>query len=290
MSWAELWLRGDSQDSELFEQALLDSGALSITVTDAADQPILEPAPGETPLWSQIIVTALYEGQSNLEHRAKAVLQATGEKALDWGQRRFDDEDWSRRWLIDFKPMRFGETLWVCAHHHEPPADAVVLRLDPGLAFGTGTHPTTAMCLHWLAANPPTAQRVVDYGCGSGILGIAAALLGAQGVVATDIDPQALQATTENARANAVADLIEATEPEQVDGTFDLILANILSGPLIELAPKLSQLVRSGGHIVVTGILDDQSEAVQAAYRQCGAQLAASEQLEQWNLHVLTMP
>lgn len=289
MSWKELWLRGNRENSECFEQVLLDQGALSITVTDAADQPILEPAPGETPLWSQLIVTALFGGDVDLGGVADRVLAATGTSVLDWGQRHFEDEDWTRTWLADFKPMQFGGRLWVCAHHHPAPDSGTIVRLDPGLAFGTGTHPTTAMCLHWLAEQNLSGLRVIDYGCGSGILAIACALLGADSVVATDIDPQALESTQSNAAANKVSDKVHTLEPEAVSGTTDLLVANILSGPLIELAPRLIKLATPGGRIVVTGILDEQSIAVQSAYLNAGARLVSSSCHDQWNLHVFAV-
>jgi ribosomal protein L11 methyltransferase len=176
------------------------------------------------------------------------------------------DQDWSETWRRDFHAMQFGSRLWVCPAHESPPdPNAVVVDMDPGLAFGTGTHATTAMCLEWLDVHPPEGLRVIDYGCGSGILAIAACKLGARDVTAVDIDPQAIQATQENARRNVVA--LRAVLPGELDAApADLLLANILANPLIELAGVLKGLVKPGGCIVMTGILAEQAEAVMTAY------------------------
>jgi len=178
------------------------------------------------------------------------------------------DRHWERTWLDNFVPMRFGERLWVCPREIQPPdADAVNLRLDPGLAFGTGTHPTTAMCLRWLDASLEQGLDVIDYGCGSGVLGIAALLLGAKHVVATDIDPQALQATRDNARVNCVDGRLECVGVEAMEGkTAHLVLVNILARPLIDLSATITAHCKSGGHIVLAGLLDKQEADVRAAY------------------------
>ena len=179
------------------------------------------------------------------------------------------DCDWSNTWRESFRSMCFGDRLWVCPFGETPPGpDAVVINLDPGLAFGTGTHTTTALCLEWLDANPPLDRRVVDYGCGSGILAIAAHRLGAASVQAVDIDPQALTAARENAVRNAIADGFEVLLPQALPVTqVDLVLANILANPLIELAGELSSRVCSGGEIVLTGLLEEQAEEVMRAYQ-----------------------
>jgi ribosomal protein L11 methyltransferase len=243
-------------------------GALSVTYEDAADQPLYEPPPGETPLWQHTIVTGLYEANTDVDALTQAI-QDFAPTAIDTLRVEIlEDKDWVREWMTRYQPMQFGDALWIVPSHHTPPdPKAVNILLDPGLAFGTGTHPTTAMCLRWLAAHPPLEQTVVDYGCGSGILAIAAAKLGAKQVIAVDNDPQALLATARNAEHNQVAAYIkclDVTPPLQT--TCDTLLANILAGPLISLAPRFAEIVRPGGNIVLSGILAEQAETVRHAY------------------------
>lgn len=257
-----------TRDPESFEDVLFALGAVAVTLEDAADDPVLEPAPGATPLWPTVVVKAVFEA-----HADPAVIGAALAQALtDAPPPRFEvlpDKAWEREWLKDFRPMRFGRRLWVCPNGM--PTDdpgAIRIELDPGLAFGTGTHPTTALCLEWLDAQDVAGRQVVDYGCGSGILGIAAARLGAAGVLAMDIDPQALIATRDNAGRNAVADRITISgDPELADQATDLLLANILAGPLVELAPRFAHAVRPGGWLALSGLLLEQAETVTAAYR-----------------------
>ena len=249
------------------------AGALSVTVEDAADDPVYEPLPGEVRTWPHNRVTALFPAGHDPEplHRELAALLA-GEVS-GWRVEGLADRDWERAWLDGFRPLRCGRRLWVCPTGQEPPEpDAVNLRLDPGLAFGTGTHPTTALCLAWLDAHPPTGS-LLDYGCGSGILAIAGLLLGARAAWAVDIDPQALTATRDNAARNGVDARLATGLPQALprDATFDLLLANILAGPLVELAPALAARLAPGGALVLSGILADQADAVAAAYRPwCG--------------------
>ncbi|RMG29089.1 MAG: 50S ribosomal protein L11 methyltransferase [Gammaproteobacteria bacterium] len=266
MTWVRLILEAEGEDPQALATRLEALGAASVTFEDAGDEPLLEPGVGETPLWRRTRVIGLFEagqGRRARQRLAHALPEAT-RLALE----PLPDRDWTRAWLDAFRPLRFGRRLWVVPSGFAPPPEAeVVLRLDPGLAFGTGTHPTTALCLEWLEAHPPEGQEVVDYGCGSGILAVAACLLGAVQVVAVDHDPQALAATRANAQRNRVHDRIQACRPEDAPaGTADLVLANILANPLIELAPRLAGRVRPGGRIVLSGILEAQAGAVAAAY------------------------
>ena len=267
MGWVQLILEAGERDPEALAALFESLGAASVTFEDAGDQPLLEPGVGETPLWDRTRVIGLFEAEQANEVRTR-LRSELGAAADRLAVEALPDRDWTRAWMDAFRPMRFGSRLWVVPTGFETPAEAeVVLHLDPGLAFGTGTHPTTALCLEWLDANPPVGQQVIDYGCGSGILAVAACRLGAASVVAVDNDPQALVATRENAQRNRVARRITACLPEADPGvSADLLLANILANPLIELAPRLAARVRPGGRIVLSGILADQTEAVRAAY------------------------
>ena len=244
--------------------------ALSITWQDAGDTPVLEPLPGETPLWDDLIITALFAGDTDIS----ALLATLEANKQQWQISRnltetIKDQDWERAWMDDFHPMQFGENLWIYPSWNEiPDNDSVKIILDPGLAFGSGTHPTTALCLEWLDANPPKGLSVIDYGCGSGILAIAAAKLGAEKILATDIDKQALIATKDNMEKNHIAeDLIETCFPDTLaKEPVDLLIANILSGPLVELAEIFSQLTKANGAIVLSGILEEQTNDIKEAY------------------------
>ncbi len=267
MPWLQLTIHIDQSLNDKAEQALLDAGALSVTLKDAEDNPVLEPAPGETPLWNKIILTGLFEADintDNLKQQIREQLSADIPLKLE----PLEDKDWIRAWMDNYKPMQFGERLWVCPKHIEPPEpDAVNLMLDPGLAFGTGTHPTTALCLQWLDGAGLNNKNILDFGCGSGVLAIAALMLGAQHCDATDIDPQALQATEDNAKENSVIDKLDAMKPEQLpDQQYDIVLANILAGPLVDLASQLASYTKSGGDIVLSGILESQANEIISAY------------------------
>jgi ribosomal protein L11 methyltransferase len=266
------------------ENACFAAGALSVTLTDAVDDAILEPAPGELRLWPQTVLQAVFDAEAADAATIVLLAEALGVPANVIRAERLADRAWEREWLKDFHSMRFGERLWIVPSHETPPSepDAVVVRLDPGLAFGTGTHPSTALCLGWLDANLADGATVIDYGCGSGVLAVAAVRLGASRAHAFDIDPQALIATADNATANGVSDRIAlhhaaATLPSGVD----VVLANILAGTLIELAPVLSGLVRPGGQLVLAGILDDQATGVRTAFAPY-ATLGACGQREGW--------
>ena len=270
---------------EWIEAGLFEAGALSVTVLDAQDHPLNEPQPGELPLWPTVTIEALFAAEHPMD-QAIAELNATGIVHADEAVTvsTLDDQVWTRAWMDDFQPMAFGQRLWVCPTHTPPnPAWPVVVRLDPGLAFGSGTHPTTALCLRWLdqwaraSASGVDNQTVIDFGCGSGILAVAAAKLGARAVVATDHDDQALTATVDNAQANDVGEAIQTLSPSaffELDPPpmADVVLANILAGPLIKLAPRLMALVKPGGWLVLSGILLDQAQAVKDAYRGLDAQ------------------
>jgi ribosomal protein L11 methyltransferase len=264
----QLTLNIGSRNPGPYEDALFELGAVSVTLEDAADDPVLEPAPGETPLWPTVVVKAVFGVESDADVIAACLAQALPDTPAP----RFEvlpDKPWEREWLKDFKPMRFGQRLWVCPGGLPAGApDAIRIELDPGLAFGTGTHPTTALCLEWLDAQALAGLALVDYGCGSGILAIAAAKLGAVPVLAMDIDPQALIATSENAERNGVAGRIAVTgDPQLAAGNTDVLLANILAGPLVELAPRFARAVRPGGRVALSGLLLEQADTVTSAYR-----------------------
>ncbi len=269
MPWLQLKVKAARPQTEKLEDALLASGAVSVTLQDAADQPIFEPALGETPLWDDIRVTGLYSADIDI---AKASLQAQkvfGGELPEHKWELLEDKDWEREWMKNYHAIRCGERLWICPSWQQPPEpDKINLMLDPGLAFGTGTHPTTFMCLQWIDQQDLTDKQIVDYGCGSGILGIAALLMGATQVIGVDIDPQALLATTENAKRNNLpADAMPVYLPPRCPKVqADVVLANILAGPLADLTTQLNALTRPGGRICLSGILGVQAEGVIAAY------------------------
>lgn len=288
MPWLQITLPAADIDPQAIAEAFDSLGALSVTLQDAADQPLFEPPPGATPLWSQVLVTALFEAGAECTHIKSVLAGRFGPACADRLRiEPLDDRDWVRAWMDGYAPMRFGARLWIVPTGFDvPDPGAVNLLLDPGLAFGTGTHPTTALCLEWLDAHPPVDQLVIDYGCGSGILGIAALKLGAREVWAVDNDPQALTATLDNAQRNGVADRVVTLLPPQLLAhqpglQADLLLANILANPLIELAPRFASLVRPSGALVLSGILAEQAESVASAYRST-FEMAPTTQREDW--------
>lgn len=252
-------------------EALLEAaGAVSVSLADAADEPLYEPGPDERPLWRETRVRALFANAGSLRSVLDGIESALGAGALRapfFGP--VPERDWVRETQDAFEPRRFGR-LWVCPTWSDPPRGAeAVLRLDPGLAFGTGSHPTTALCLEWLAAAPLDGATVLDYGCGSGILAVGAALLGAACCHAVDHDPQALAATRANAAANGVAGRVDALAPEALPPlAADVVVANILAGPLVSLAGRLAAGTRAGGRVALSGILGHQAAEVGAAYRR----------------------
>jgi len=282
MDWAEVSLAVLREQVPELEEALLGLGAVAVTLQDQADVPVLEPAPGAAPLWPVVRICGLFPDSVNRDEVALALLHAAGSGPPEppaW--REVADQVWERAWMDRFRPMRFGRKLWIVPSGMESPDDeqAVLLRLDPGLAFGTGTHPSTALCLQWIDEREFAGSRVVDYGCGSGILGIACAMKGAQRVICVDNDPQALEATAANATRNAVSRQIVCRTPEAYrENDADVLLANILAGPLVDLAPRLLGSLRSGGKIVLSGILEEQAEDVARVYRKSCGELEARVQ------------
>lgn len=270
MHWIQIILETSREQCESLEDALLEQGALSVTYVDAGDQPLFEPDPGETPLWDAVRLVGLFPAEAAMDSVIKQLENQFGDKLPKHRTEILEDKDWIREWMDQFQPMQFGERLWIVPSWTKPPQpDAVNLMLDPGLAFGTGTHATTSLCLQWLDAHSPEGMSVIDYGCGSGVLGIAALLLGCDTMCGIDIDPQALIATHQNAEQNGIAKdqysvYLPAQAPHEV---ADMVLANILAGPLISLSEDISSRVKPGGKLVLSGILSTQAQDVLAAYQ-----------------------
>jgi ribosomal protein L11 methyltransferase len=260
----------ETLNPDVVEAVMLRHGACSITLTDAGDVSVLEPAPGETPLWPAMRITGLYPVDADFDALRADLRQTLAIATLPPHEvTELEDRDWEREWLRDFGPMQFGSRLWICPGDSDA-ADvgAVEVRLDPGLAFGTGTHPTTALCLEWLDGLDLDNKTILDYGCGSGVLAIAALRLGSMHALAMDIDPQAIMATRANAARNHVSDRLRLVDSaEQVDGIFDVVVANILAGPLIQLAESIAAHVAGGCMLALSGILSEQIDDVLGAYR-----------------------
>ncbi|MES2823739.1 MAG: 50S ribosomal protein L11 methyltransferase [Pseudomonadota bacterium] len=271
MPWLQLNIITPRKLAEQLEDALLESGAVSVTLQDNADQPIFEPGLGETPLWDTVRITGLYDAEIATAETTELASKAFGADLPQHTWELLEDKDWEREWMKNFHAIRCGEHLWICPSWQTPPEpDKVNLMLDPGLAFGTGTHPTTFMCMQWIDQQNFVGLDIVDYGCGSGILGLATLLMGARQVIGVDIDPQALLATTENARRNNLpSDAMPVYLPPNCPKVeADIVLANILAGPLAQLAPVLSTMTKMGGKICLSGILGIQAETVKGAYLQ----------------------
>jgi ribosomal protein L11 methyltransferase len=269
MPWLQVRLAISPEQAETYEDALLDVGAVSVTFMDAEDQPIFEPDLNTTPLWSHTHLLALFEADTPADSVFAHLRLLTGAALPEHQAEVIEDQDWERSWMDNFHPMRFGQRLWIVpSWHAAPEPEAVNLLLDPGLAFGTGTHPTTALCLEWLDGQALDGLEVLDFGCGSGILAIAALLLGARHAVGTDIDVQALEASRDNAGRNGIAEqrLALYLPPDLPPVAADVLVANILAGPLVMLAPQLASLVKPGGLLALSGILAEQGEEVAAAY------------------------
>ena len=263
-----LTLTLDGLDAERVEEACFEFGALAVSYTDQRDDPILEPAPGEFRLWPHSRLQALFPFETSPEELVAGLSHVLRVEPARLGVETLADKVWEREWLRDFHPMCFGKRLWVAPHHANVHTQgAIIVRLDPGLAFGTGTHATTAMCLAWLDEHAAEGQVAIDYGCGSGVLGVAAAKLGARAVHAFDIDPQALTATRDNAQANDVTERVHVVERDAaLPPNADVLLANILCGPLCDPAPRFAELTRPGGKIVLAGLLSAQADEVTRAH------------------------
>lgn len=280
MAWQQLHLQCEKDNVDLAEALLLEAGALSIALDDAGDQPLFEPLPGESPLWDEVILTGLFDATiesgtpdviEQLSHEIGAQVQAS----RTWVSA-VDDKDWEREWMSNYKPIECANDLWIVPNWLTPPnPKATNIIMDPGLAFGTGYHATTRLCLDWLTEQDLTDKVVIDYGCGSGILGIAALLLGARHVYAVDIDPQAVLATNQNAARNHVGNHLQAFLPEdfttfwqqQNVAPVEVMVANILAKPLIALAPYFVTLMAPKSRIVLAGLIESQTEQVTEAYQ-----------------------
>ena len=271
MPWLQLTLETSPDDAERISDALSALGAAAVTLQDGADQPLYEPPPGETPLWSDTRIVGLFEADADMDNITRRLAsQLEMDELPPWRVSPLEDKDWEREWMDSFHPMPFGKRLWIVPSWHDAPdSDAINILLDPGLAFGTGTHPTTALCLQWLDEHGADHPEVIDYGCGSGILAVAALKLGASHAWAVDNDPQALIATRDNAQKNQVTERIDTVAPARLpDLSVRLLLANILAQPLLELAERFAKLVEPGGHIVLSGILQHQAEGIARHYGQ----------------------
>jgi len=284
MEWRQFVMNLESIEPDRLEEVLLRHGAQSLTLSDAGDDPVLEPEPGTAPLWSTTRITALFAANADFERLRTDLKQTLAVDTLPRNRvEALTDRDWEREWLKDFMPMRFGERLWVSPDGFVVDADdAVVVRLDAGLAFGTGTHATTALCLQWLDKTEIAGKTLLDFGCGSGILAIAGLKLGAKSVTAVDIDPQAITATRQNALNNEVDKrLVTTLQIDQLDDQFDIVIANILARTLVDHAGLVCDRLRPGGRLALSGILAEQVVDVTAAYQHC-VEFAAAEYRDNW--------
>ncbi|MCW8109065.1 50S ribosomal protein L11 methyltransferase [Alteromonas ponticola] len=269
MPWLQLKIDSSAEQAEQIGNMLSANGAQAVTFVDAKDTPMYEPKPGEVMLWPDTQVVGLFDASDDMPSIINNLQKAKVlGKDFNYRLEPLEDKDWEREWMENFHPMQFGSRLWICPSWREvPDPDAVNVMLDPGLAFGTGTHPTTALCLKWLDGIDVEDKVVVDFGCGSGILALAALKLGAKKVIGIDIDPQALQASMENASRNNVADRLKVYLPDdQPSLKADIVMANILSGPLIELQDTITDYCKKGGSLVLSGILAEQIAKIEAAY------------------------
>ncbi|MGM0517256.1 MAG: 50S ribosomal protein L11 methyltransferase [Pseudomonadota bacterium] len=288
--WQQLWLDVPREDVETVEDALMAAGALSVTLEELGDEPVLEPQPGESPLWKQARVVGLFEGSISPATIVGALHSELRPALLEeLGHRVFDEDDWVRRTQADFAAMPIGERFVIEPAWEDSSAgeNRLPIRLDPGLAFGTGKHETTRLCLEWLESQDITGQHWLDAGCGSGILAIAALRLGVARVDGTDIDPQALTASRGNAELNDIDPErfgLYLAENYPADRQVDGILANILAPTLIELAPNLSRHLKPGGRFALSGILSHQADAVAAAWTAAGNEVTTFRELGDWAL------
>jgi len=269
VAWRQFVMKLGALDPEAVEEIFVRFGASSVTMTDAGDNPVLEPGPGETPLWTDTLITGMFSPDVDLRQLEDKLLYELGLTELPTHRTEdLKDRAWEREWLKDFGPMQFGRRLWIHPKGSEPFSDDIaVIHLDPGLAFGTGTHATTALCLEWLDGLSLEGKTMLDYGCGSGVLAIAALKLGCQSATAMDIDPQALIATQQNASDNDVAEKLTVLgTPDEIRGDFDVVVANILAGPLVQFAESITLTVKGSGMLALSGVLCEQADEVMAAY------------------------
>ncbi|URL06382.1 50S ribosomal protein L11 methyltransferase [Avibacterium sp. 21-595] len=270
MAWVQIRINSTNQQAETISDYLEEIGSVSVTFMDSQDTPIFEPLPGETRLWGNTDVIALFDAETDMQ-QIVALLKSAGHLSKETAYKieQIEDKDWEREWMDNFHPMQFGKRLWICPSWRDvPDQNAVNVMLDPGLAFGTGTHPTTALCLEWLDSLDLNNKTVIDFGCGSGILAIAALKLGAKNAIGIDIDPQAILASRNNAEQNGVSDRLQLflAKDAPADLQADVVVANILAGPLKELAPTITQLVKPQGLLGLSGILETQAQSVCQAY------------------------
>ncbi|QOL26161.1 50S ribosomal protein L11 methyltransferase [Thalassotalea sp. LPB0316] len=272
MPWIQLRLNANEETAEKYSEWLMAAGSQAVTFIDAKDTPIYEPLPGdEVVYWHNTVVMGLFDASHDMDKVINYLKGIHPDKQnMQYKLEQLEDKDWEREWMDNFHPMKFGNRLWICPSWREvPEPDAVNVMLDPGLAFGTGTHPTTALCLTWLDSLDLTDKVVVDFGCGSGILSLAALKLGAKKVIGIDIDPQALQASQENAKRNGVEERLELYLPkDQPSLKADVVVANILAGPLRELAPTITAFVGDNGLLALSGVLEEQAQGLVEIYSQ----------------------
>ncbi len=270
MPWIQLRLSANEETAEKYSDWLSACGAQAVTFIDAKDTPIYEPLPGDEVIyWNNTVVMGLYDASHDMDKVLNYLKGIHPDKdKMAYKLEQLEDKDWEREWMDNFHPMKFGQRLWICPSWRDvPDPTAVNVMLDPGLAFGTGTHPTTALCLTWLDGLDLEGKTVVDFGCGSGILSLAALKLGAKKVIGIDIDPQALQASLENAKRNQCEDRLALFLPkDQPEFKADVVVANILAGPLRELAPVIIEYVASNGVLALSGVLEEQAQQLQTIY------------------------
>jgi len=271
MSWTQIKLQTTSDRCDFVESLLLECGACAVTIQDALDHPIYEPAHGTEPLWEQIILTGLFDASLSIDEIVIG-LNTQGEDTFTVNHIDIiDDKQWDKEWTKHFHPIQFREKLWICPSWIEPPdPKGLNLKIDPGLAFGTGSHPTTALCIEWLANHDIEGLQLIDYGCGSGILGLAGTLLGAKHCVSIDTDQQALDSTIINTQKNNIPDSqLQTYLPENAPQIkADIVISNILANTLIDLCEHLSSYQNSNGIILLSGILKSQVEEVSIAYHE----------------------
>lgn len=290
MKWLQIHITVEQAQVYFTETLLSSLGAVSVTLDDAENQDLLEPLPGETPLWNKVIVTGIYaqEEGEDIDVTALETFIRTQLPTEPMRSEFLEDQVWERSWMDYYEPIQIGEKYWIVPEWIEPPeADAVNIKLDPGLAFGTGNHASTFLCLQWLGKTDVKDKVVIDYGCGSGILGVAALLLGAKKVYATDIDPQAVLATKQNAELNGVLENLYVGLPEEFNAEFknqqaDILVANILAGPLMSLAKEFSTLIKSEGEFALAGVIEEQVTDVSSIYSEFFDIVEVEKREETW--------